>query len=70
MKKNFEIPVISHQSDQGGVPFVDDLRESGRAGGHQNLTNSVVELRHRLFIHFQEALRGSFFGNLNKQIYA
>ena len=36
--------IIRHQSNNRGVPLIDDLRESVRAGTHKHLSNSVVEL--------------------------
>ena len=37
------LPEIGHETDERRVPFVDDLGEGRRTGGHQDLTDSVVE---------------------------
>ena len=38
--------VVCHETNESGVPLVDDLGERGRARAHEDLTNAVVELLH------------------------
>ena len=38
------LALISHQTDEGRVPLVENLEERGRPRAHQHLTNPVVEL--------------------------
>lgn len=47
-----------------GRTHVDDLRESGRSRGHENLTNSVVELLDSLVRDSEESLSGPLLGLL------
>ena len=48
---------VRHQANERRVPLVDDLGERGGAGRHEDLTDAVVELLHRLIVDAEEALR-------------
>jgi len=36
-------PEVSHQTNQGCVPLVDDLGERGGTGGHQNCADAIFK---------------------------
>ena len=36
--------IVSHQANESGIPFVDDLREGSGARAHQDLSDTVIEL--------------------------
>ena len=59
---------VSHQADQGGVPFVGDLGESSRATGHQNLAHTVLESLDAFLVHSDEGLSGNLLGALILQL--
>jgi hypothetical protein len=50
------------------VPFVDNLGERSRSGGHKHLSNSILELFDSLIGYSQETLSSSFFSLIVSQI--
>ena len=51
------LPVVGHQPNQGCVPLVGNLGESGAATAHQDLPDTVFKLLESLIIHPQESLQ-------------
>lgn len=51
------LPVVGHQPNQGCVPLVGNLGESGAATAHQHLPDAVLKGFESLIIHPQERLQ-------------
>lgn len=64
VRVNDSLSVVGHQTNDGGVPLVDDLGEGGRSRGHEDLSDSVVELLHSVVRDSKESLSGPLLGLL------
>lgn len=42
---------VSHEPNQGRIPFVDYFSKCGRARCHQNLSDTIVEFSHGVVVH-------------------
>lgn len=60
--------VVSHQTDQSGVPLVGDFNEGGRTRRHENLPDPVVPLLDALVVDTDESLRCDLLGVLILQL--
>lgn len=57
-------PVICHETNECGVPLIDDLREGSGTGRHENLSDPVVEVLDTLIGDSEECLSRPFLGRL------
>ena len=65
---NDSLPIISHQANEGGVPFVDGLGEGGSTGCHQESTNAISKASHGFLGDTQKGLCSSLPRRLIDQI--
>ena len=59
---------VGHETDEGRVPFVDDLGEGGRSRRHEDLADAVVELLHRFVVDAEETLSRALLGDFILQV--
>ena len=62
------LTVVSHETDQRGVPFVHNLREGCGTRAHEHLSDAVVELLNAFIGHPKECLCGSLLGLLVRKV--
>jgi hypothetical protein len=65
---NDSLTVVRHQTNEGCVPLIDDLRERRRARTHEHLTDTVVELLHTLVRYTKESLSRALLGLFIREV--